>query len=116
MIVLACLGLIAGGFALVYKQSDPFTGGILLAGGFLSGAAFPVTLLPGWLQAVGKALPQTHALEAARLAVLRGASFSDLSAHFGALLIYVAVLLPVSVWLFGRAMRQAKMDGSLAHY
>jgi ABC-2 type transport system permease protein len=116
VIVLGNFGLLAASFTLVFKQSDPFTRGMLLAAGFLSGAAFPVTLLPGWLQAVGKALPQTHALEATRLAVLQGASFSELAGSVGALLIYAGALLPLSVWTFARAMRRAKMDGSLAHY
>ena len=116
MAVLGGLGLFAASFTLVFKQSDPLTRGLLLASGFLSGAVFPVTMLPGWLQVVSKALPQTHALEAARLAVLQGASFSEVSGSIGALLIYAGVLVPFSVWAFGRAMRQAKMDGSLAHY
>jgi ABC-2 type transport system permease protein len=116
IVVLGSLGLMSASFALVFKQSDPLTRGIVVASGFLSGAAFPVTLLPGWLQVAGKALPQTYAIEAARLAVLRGAPLSELASSIGALLIYAAVMLPISIWVFHRAMRQAKMDGSLAHY
>jgi ABC-2 type transport system permease protein len=116
MAVLGSLGLISAAFTLVFKQSDPFTRGIIVAGGLMSGAVFPITLLPGWMQTVSKVLPQTHALEGVRLAILRGVPLSDLTLQVGILLIYAALMLPLSLWLFQVSMRQAKLDGSLAHY
>jgi len=35
---------------------------------------------------------------------------------FVALLIFLAVLLPFSLWVFGRAVRRAKREGSLIQY
>jgi ABC-2 type transport system permease protein len=42
------------------------------------GVNFPLDTLPGWLQAVGRAVPLTHGIEAAR-EVARGASLGDVA-------------------------------------
>ena len=42
------------------------------------GVNFPLDTLPGWLQAIGRAVPLTHGIEAAR-AVARGASLGDVA-------------------------------------
>jgi ABC-2 type transport system permease protein len=114
--ILGSLGLISGAFAIVFKQSDPFTRMILVASGVLSGTVYPLDIFPGWLQGVARTLPQTHAIEAMRLAVLNGSSVSDLRAELALLALYAAVLLPAGIWIFQRGMHRARLDGSLAHY
>ena len=72
--------------------------------------------MPGWLPVVAKLLSDTHAMEAMRLAVLRGYSTGDLLPQLHALAAY-AILLPIlGLWAFRDAMYRAKVDGSLAHY
>lgn len=114
--VLACIGLWAGTFALVFKQSDPFTRVIFVLTGLVSGLVYPVEILPNWLQTIARVLPHTHALEGIRLAVLRGYSVADLSTNLGVLLLYVAILLPFGLWIFKKGMWKAKLDGSLSQY
>jgi ABC-2 type transport system permease protein len=116
IVIMGSIGLLAASFTLVFKQSDPFTALFLLATGLLSGAVYPVEVLPGALQAVGRALPQTHAIEGLRLAVLQGGGISNLLDELGILAIYAAVLLPIGLLTLKVAVRQAKIDGSLAHY
>lgn len=114
--VMGSLGILAASFTLVFKQGDPFTAVIVVAAGMLSGTLYPVSVLPSWLQVVAKLLPQTHAIEAMRLAVLQGYPVTELASQLGALALYAVVLVPLSLWAFRLAMRRAKIEGSLAHY
>lgn len=116
LFIMGSIGLLSASFTLVFKQSNPITGLFFLASGFLSGTVYPLEVLPPFLRVVGRMLPQTHAIEAMRLAILQGYSFQDLHTQIGVLLVYGAVLLPLGLWSLNAAMRQAKIDGSLAHY
>ncbi|MEX0763053.1 MAG: ABC transporter permease [Dehalococcoidia bacterium] len=116
VMVMGSLGLFAASFTLAFKQGDPFTAILVLAAGMFSGTLYPVNVLPGWLQAVAQALPQTHAIEAMRLSLLRGYPISDLASDLIPLAIYAIVLLPIGILSLRLAMHQARVDGSLGHY
>lgn len=116
VIVMGSLGILAASFTLVFKQGDPFTGALVLASGMLSGTLYPVSVLPGWLQVVALLLPYTHAIEAMRLAALRGLSPLELAPQLGPLALYAALLVPLAAWTFSLALRRARVEGSLAHY
>jgi ABC-2 type transport system permease protein len=82
---------------------------------FLAGTLFPITALPGWLEAASKALPLTHALAVMRYGVLdpNGAALhhiwgmSNVTAMAALSLLvvaaYAALLLGLSVRVFTRA-------------
>lgn len=116
LLIMGSLGIIAASFTLVFKQGDPATALLIVAGGMLSGVMYPVGVLPVWLQTIAMALPQTHAIEAMRLATLRGFTIGELAPQLAALAIYAAILLPLSAWIFNVAIRQARVDGSLAQF
>ncbi len=115
-ICFSSLGIIAASFIIVFKRGDPITWLMSNASSLLGGAYFPVSVLPGWLQPLSMLLPTTYALQAMRLALLQGASFSQLSGDLIALAVFALLLLPASLAAFRRAVRQAKIDGSLTHY
>ncbi|MBI4219550.1 MAG: ABC transporter permease [Chloroflexi bacterium] len=115
-LVMASLGILAASFTLVFKQGDPATALVILAGGMLSGVMYPVAILPSWLVFVAQGLPQTHAIEAMRLAALQGKTIFELGPQLGALAVYAALLAPFAIWAFRAAMRQARIDGSLAQF
>ncbi len=116
MIVMGSIGLISAAFLVVFKQGDPFTGLFLLTGALLAGTVYPVSVLPSWLLTISQMFPQTHALEAVRMTMLKGYSFGDVSTDLGVLLIYAVLLLPLSIVIFRVALRRAKKEGSLAQY
>lgn len=116
LLVMLSMGLIAASFTLVFKQGDPITLLIVAGSGFLSGVIYPVDVLPVWLQAFAKTLPQTHAIEAMRLAVLSNAGFGDIATELIVLGIFAVIMLPLAVLAFSVAMDQAKSEGSLAHF
>jgi hypothetical protein len=51
-----------------------------------------------------------------RLALIKGASFYNLLPSIFSLLLFTAILMPVSIYSFKYAIRLAKRDGSLTHY
>jgi ABC-2 type transport system permease protein len=68
----------------------------------------------------GKALsyinPSTHGLEGIRAVLIQGKTFNEVQTSFFILLGFLAVLLPFALWVFGRAIKRAKREGSLIQY
>jgi len=76
---------------------------------------FPVSILPDWLQVVAKLNPMTHALNAMRAALLDGAGLSQLLPAIELLLLFAAVLLPISMLVFYWTLERTKSSGTLSH-
>ena len=120
-LTLACVGILSASFAMVFKRGDPFA--ILLGAGtaLFSGVFFPKEMLEESLgETGGKALsyinPSTHGLEGIRAVLIQGKTLSEVETPFVTLLIFLAILLPFSLWVFGRAIKRAKREGSLIQY
>lgn len=118
--VLACLGILSASFAMVFKRGDPF--GIFLGTGsaLFSGVFFPTQLLTQYagstVSSISRVLPPTYGLDGIRRVLLEGQGFYQVREPFIMLLIFLGVLLPFSLWVFGRAVRRAKREGSLIQY
>lgn len=109
------LGILSASYLLVFKRGNPakwfFLGVSSVAGGML----FPVTILPDWLQLVATLNPVTYALEAMRSALLGGATLAAIWRPLAILLLFAAVLLPISMCVFAWALRRTKITGTLSH-
>lgn len=110
------LGLLAAATTMLVRRLNPVAMVIGSLSFFLSGVMYPVTVLPGWLRAVGRLLPLTHALAILRGALLVGAGPGELRDSILALLLFAGVLAPVGAGMFAYALRRARADGSLSHY
>ena len=75
-----------------------------------------MNVLPGWLRAVGQALPLTHSLELLRRSLLLGEGPAQLGGELLALGLLTAVLLPLGLLACHLAITIARVDGSLSHY
>lgn len=119
-VVLACLGILSASFAMVFKRGDPF--GIFLGTGsaLFSGVFFPTELLKEHagptIGGISKIFPSTYGLAGIRAVLIEGRGLAEVSQPLTVLLIFLAVLLPFSLWVFGRSVRRAKRDGSLIQY
>jgi ABC-2 type transport system permease protein len=115
-LVLACLGILSASFAMVFKRGDPF--GVLLGAGsaLFSGVFFPTELLEGGFGKVSRVLPPTYGLDGIRRVLIQGQGLGEVREPLLTLLIFLVVLLPFSLWVFGRAIRRAKREGSLIQY
>lgn len=79
----------------------------------VSGVYYPVTVMPGWVQALARLSPATYALEGIREAILQGAPLGTLLDTMGLLLAMGVLAIPAGVWIFSRAERYAKRKGVL---
>jgi ABC-2 type transport system permease protein len=109
------LGILSASYLLLFKRGNPakwfFLGVSSVAGGLL----FPVSILPDWLQLVARLNPVTYALEAMRASLLGGAGVAVLWRPLVILLVFAAVLLPLSVSVFAWSLRRTKITGTLTH-
>ncbi len=119
-LVLASIGILSASFAMVFKRGDPF--GVIIGTGsaLFSGVFFPTQLLSkvggSALGSVSRLIPTTHGIEGIRRVLIQGQGFADVREPLLTLLVFLAVLLPFSLWVFTRAVRRAKREGSLIQY
>lgn len=118
---LALIGLIVAGITMLTARSVDMIG-VAVAGSLylVSGAIFPLEVLPGWLSPVGYALPLTWWLELTRRSLVGSAAAASPSlAAFGdaqVLLILAGlttVLAAVALFVFRIADREARERGLL---
>jgi len=119
-VVLSCVGILSASFAMVFKRGDPF--GVFLGTGsaLFSGVFFPTQLINQYagsgIASIARVLPPTYGLDGIRRVLIEGQSLGDVQQPLITLLIFLVVLLPFSLWVFGRAVRKAKREGSLIQY
>lgn len=115
-LVFASLGILSASFAMVFKKGDPIAVLLGTSTAVFSGVFFPPQLLPESMQKVSKILPATYGLEAIRGVLLENNGLAETRGPILTLLTFLAVLLPISLWVFSRAVRRAKREGSLIQY
>ncbi|HEY98251.1 MAG TPA: ABC transporter permease [Dehalococcoidia bacterium] len=109
-------GVLSAALVLIVKKGDPVAIMLNGASSLLAGVFYPVAVLPDWLEPVSKVLPLTYALDSMRLAMLQGKSIYELRYDILVLLAFTLVLTPLSFLVFRRALKKAKMEGSLIQY
>jgi len=110
------LGVLSASYLLVFKRGNPVNWALIGLSSVVGGMMYPVSILPGWLQQVARLVPVTYALEGMRAALLGHATFAELWPSLGALLLFAAVLLPLSFGVFTLALRRTKVTGTLTHF
>ena len=107
------LGVLLGAVVLVIKRGDVLVGMVIFTMGLVSGALFPVDVLPGWVQPIGAVVPTRFAFDGLRAAAFLGEGWGN-----DALLLalYSVVGVPVAIWVFKQALEQSKRSGDLGQY
>jgi ABC-2 type transport system permease protein len=119
VILLGCLGLFAAlgvavaAFTILFKRTTVLLALLISALALLGGVYFPVTVLPGALEALAQALPFTWGVDALRASLLGG---SVNAAQLAGLFASAVVLLPLALIGFERALRRARRTGTLTEY
>lgn len=115
-LVLAAIGILSASFAMVFKRGDPF--GMLLGTGsaIFSGVFFPTQLLGSSFGTISRLLPPTYGLDGIRRVLIEGQGFNEVRAPILTLILFLVILMPFSLWVFSRAVRRAKREGSLIQY
>lgn len=108
------IGLMAGAFSVITKRGDPFTPLVMAATTLLAGAVFPVEVLPVWLQSLGRLFPAYYGFNAMRAVLIGGQSLGGIVDEIAVLAAFNVVLIPIGMWLLRRALRVARVTGTLA--
>jgi ABC-2 type transport system permease protein len=116
VVAFAGLGVLSASYSLLFKRGNPVKWLFLGVAGLVSGVMYPVTVLPAFLQGVARLVPVTYSLEGMRGALLQQASLLSLWPTLRALLLFGAILLPVSLAVFSLALRRTKVTGTLSHF
>lgn len=115
LLAFAGLGILSASYLLLFKRGNPGKWLLLGISSVVGGMLFPVDILPPWLQALARINPITYTLDAMRAALLGGASLPDLWRPVSILLLFAAVLLPLSIAAFAAVLRRTKNTGTLMH-
>jgi ABC-2 type transport system permease protein len=110
------LGILSASYLLVFKRGNPVNWAVVGFSSVLGGMMYPVSVLPKWLQVVARLIPVTYSLEGMRAALLGHATLRELWPSLAALLVFAAVILPVSFAVFSWALRRTKITGTLTHF
>jgi ABC-2 type transport system permease protein len=115
ILAFAGLGIISASYTLLFKRGNPAKWLFLGVSGLVGGMMYPVSVLPEPLRILGRLIPITYALEGMRAALLAHASWSQLGSSIAALLIFAAILIPLSFLVFAWALHRTKITGTLTH-
>ena len=115
MLAFSGLGVLSTSYLLLFKRGNPAKWLLLGISGLVGGMMYPVSVLPGYLQAISRLIPLTYSLQGIRAALLGGATFREIWPSIAALLIFAVVLLPFSFVIFAWALRRTKITGTLTH-
>jgi len=115
ILAFAGLGILSASYNVLFKRGNPAKWIVLGISGLVSGMMYPVSVLPHGLRYVARLIPVTYSLEGMRAALLAGAGWSRLWPSLLALLIFAAILIPLSFAVFAWALRRTRVTGTLTH-
>ena len=108
-------GILVAGPIIRYRDAGMLFVLLTLGAGIAAGIAYPTTVLPGWAQAIGHALPLTWILRGLRAALVYGDTARAYEAT--AVLLSMAAVFGVAGWLlFSRMERAARRRGVLESF
>lgn len=113
------VGILAGSVRILSKRADPVAILYALAASLLAGSFVPLNDFPAPLRVLAWVLPTTYlnaGLRKALLAHSAGIYGPTPLAAVALLGSFVAVVLPFSLWLFGRSVEAGRRLGVLAGY
>jgi ABC-2 type transport system permease protein len=110
------LGIAFASLVITAKEANAF---VFLVRGLVMifcGITFPVAILPAWMQAVARWMPQTYVIHGLRMALLSPVSLSDLAPDLLMLLLFGVVWLSIGYLLFNQMERLARRSGAIGQY
>jgi ABC-2 type transport system permease protein len=107
------LGVLLGSLVLIIKRGQVVVGMLIFGMGLVSGAFFPTSVLPDWIEPLGKVVPTRFAFDGIRSAVFQGTGWVDDAI---ALTLMSIIGIPIAGWVFKQALAHGKRTGSLTQY
>jgi len=94
------LGMLLAALARTYAQADALRTILVMSLAFLGGAAWPLEIVPEWMQTLGHALPTAWAMDGFHDIITRGLGVEAVLPEVGVLLGFAALFLVIGVWRF----------------
>jgi ABC-2 type transport system permease protein len=110
------LGLLFAALTVVVKQGSVGVTWVVALMSIVGGLYFPVTLLPHWLQTVGKLQPFTPATGILRHLLVGSPMGESEASAIVKLVAFAAVLVPLSILVLARAIRFSQLRGTIIEY
>jgi ABC-2 type transport system permease protein len=113
------IGILAGALRVLAKRGDPVATIYVMAAYVVSGQVVPINLFPWPLRALSWLFPNTYLTAGMRKALMLNAGQvygPDPNYALLELLAICAILLPLSLWVFGRSLETGRKYGVLAGY
>ena len=115
LLAFASIGILSATITLVFKRGESALTFFVSLSWLLGGVFYPRDVLPPVLQRLAEVLPITHTVDALRATLLDGASVTAVRPQLGALALFTAVALPLSLVAFNAGLRRARVTGTLSH-
>jgi ABC-2 type transport system permease protein len=112
-LAMSAVGIATAAAVVVIKRGQTISSLLIFGMSLVGGAFFPVSVLPEWLQAIGKVVPPRFAFDGLRQALYEGSGWQGEAL---VLIAFAVVTLPLAGWLFSRSLYHARRTGSLAQY
>lgn len=113
LVFYGAVGVAFGAFVLVFKRGDTLTALATGALTLLGGVYYPLSVMPRALRALADVLPFTWAVSALRSTLLGG---TVPAGRLGLLWLSALVTVPLSLWIFGLALKNVRTKGTLGQY
>ena len=110
------IGMVFGSLVIRFKEANAL---VFLVRGIVmvfAGTAYPLAVLPGWMQGVAALLPLTYAIRDVRAVVLAGATAADIGADLARLALFALILPILGVAAFTFTEKRARRTGALGQY
>jgi ABC-2 type transport system permease protein len=110
---MSSIGIVTAAAVVVVKRGYAISAFLVFGMGVIGGAFFPISVLPDWLEAIGRVVPTRFAFDGLRQALYVGSGWeTDAIVLVG----ITVTAVPLAVWLFGRAILYGRRSGSLSQY
>jgi ABC-2 type transport system permease protein len=119
LVATLAIGILGASVKVLSKRSDPVLALYTIAASVLSGAFFPVDLLPPFLRTIAWLIPHTYVIQALRRVMMpAGESLPGPTSMqaIGALILFSLILYPFALWVFGRGLEYGRKIGALSGY
>ena len=116
IICFSSIGILSASFIMVFKKGDPINMLLMGTSELFGGVLFPIEVFPDWLQSISHILPITYSVNGMRHALLQGYSLAELAPDILTLVLFSLALLPLSLFIFDRAVMKVKAEGGLVQY
>jgi ABC-2 type transport system permease protein len=99
------IGMVVAALSKSENQAEPLTWLFTMPLAVLSGVWFSISFMPKYIQTLANLFPFAHAVEAARVVLIRGAGLAAVQSDIIFLAVWAAAVTMLGIFLFGRTMR-----------